>query len=95
MSVVKRMEIDVEIEIEIEIARDKDRESVMLLPHPPFLLAIRFGFDRRFGNGKKTRHVGSPPPSVASPTMCGQKRDHLSDPNLKVCYPSPPPSPLL
>ncbi|CAL9163238.1 uncharacterized protein LOC103982007 isoform X2 [Musa acuminata AAA Group] len=49
-----------------------------------FPSSFRFGFDRRFGNGKKTRHVGSPPPSVASPTMCGQKRDHLSDPNLKI-----------
>ncbi|WOL06360.1 hypothetical protein Cni_G15092 [Canna indica] len=49
-----------------------------------FLSSLRFGFDRRFGNGKKTRHVGSPPPSMASPTMFGQKRDSLSDPNLKI-----------
>ncbi|KAG6507001.1 hypothetical protein ZIOFF_032336 [Zingiber officinale] len=47
----------------------------------PFYPNLRFGFDRRLGNGKKTRHVGSPPPSVASPTM---KRDSLPDPNIKI-----------
>ncbi|XP_042388840.1 uncharacterized protein LOC121980727 isoform X2 [Zingiber officinale] len=47
----------------------------------PFYPNLRFGFDRRLGNGKKTRHVGSPPPSVASPTM---KRDSLPDPNIKA-----------
>ncbi|XP_074573677.1 uncharacterized protein LOC141830089 isoform X2 [Curcuma longa] len=47
----------------------------------PSCLNLRFGFDRRLGNGKKTRHVGSPPPSVASLTM---KRDSLPDPNIKI-----------
>ncbi|XP_042440400.1 uncharacterized protein LOC122025633 isoform X1 [Zingiber officinale] len=47
----------------------------------PSFLDLRFGFDRRLGNGKKTRHVGTPPPSVASPTM---KRDSLPDSNVKI-----------
>lgn len=66
--------------------REREGYASCYPTHPPFVVAIRFGFDRRLRNGKKTRHVGSPPPSVASPTM---KRDSLPDPNVKVCSPSP------
>ncbi|XP_072984244.1 uncharacterized protein [Typha latifolia] len=66
--------------------------SAAMLLSPAFpatgLSSLTLRSDRR-RNGKKTRHVGSTPPSMASPTLCCQAMDHPSSPhadaqNLKI-----------